>query len=245
MRKIITLLSFIFLSSYSFAQCVPDITITTPGFYPDSAAGLPHAVVGIPYSTDIQVLSPSTIQGFSVDSVVLDSIAGLPSGFLYSCTPANCQFQPLVNGCLLITGPAFSASAVGSSYPLNIHVRAYLHIGPFPIDTPQVVSFYSIVVDQNSGIGLLTKSDFDVSQNYPNPFYDRTNVSFSSIGNEQISLMIYDMLGTLIYTEKFVSQAGVNNTSLEAVDFAPGIYMYALSNGKVTITRRMTVVKSQ
>lgn len=245
MRKIITLICFVFITSLSFGQCVPDVSITTPGFYPDSATGLPHAVVGIPYSTDIQVLTPSTYQGLSVDSVVLDSISGLPSGFVYSCTPASCHNKPLINGCLLLTGPAFSSSASGNTYPINIHVRAYLHIGPISIDTAQVISIYSIVVDQNSGIASLSKSHFDASQNYPNPFNDKTNIAFSSVGNERISLVIYNMLGTLIYTGTFVSKAGINFTSLEATDFAPGIYIYALSNGNATLTRRMTVAKSQ
>jgi hypothetical protein len=246
MKRIITLCVFVLGSLMVGAQCVPNTSITSPGYYPDSATGLPHAVVGTPYSTDIQVLIPATYQIYTVDSVILVSITGLPPGFTYSCTPSSCRLLPNVNGCVLISGPALPGSAAGSTFPLTINVTAYLKLAGFPLGgQAQSITFYNIVVDQSSGIAALSKSHFDVAQNFPNPFSDKTSFAFSSSGNENVSVKIYNLLGSQVYSKSIFSRQGINFLALEARDFSPGIYMVNMSNGKATVTRRMIVVKNQ
>ena len=84
MKIVITLLAGIVFGFSGFGQCVPDTNITSPGYSPDSATGLPHAIVGVPYSTVVQVLVPATYTTYNLDSVVLGSVTGLPAGFSYS-----------------------------------------------------------------------------------------------------------------------------------------------------------------
>jgi len=246
MKRIFIFLAFSLLSFSAFSQCVPDTSIHG-GYSPDSATGLPHAIVGMPYSEVVQVGVPAqaTISGttYTIDSVVLTSVTGLPPGFSYSCTPSNCHLMPNGNGCLLISGPALSTAGV--SYPLTINVTAYVHLGPLSIPIPQTITFYTIVVDLNSGIQALSKSHFDVSANYPNPFADKTTFAFSTPANDHVSLQVYNLIGSRIYSKNIKAKAGVNYTTLDAKDFVPGIYIVSLSSGKATMTRRMIVAKNQ
>ena len=241
MKRLYTLLTVVLFSGAVFGQCVPDPTITVPGYYPDS---LPYAVVGVPYTTDIQVLVPATYSGFSIDSVRLDSISGLPAGFTYSCNPTTCRFMPLVNACLQITGPAFSASAAGNVYPLTMHLRAFVHLGPFPIDTAQSVTQFAIVVDQASGLQTLSKTRFDVSEVSPNPITDQSLLAYSLPAAAGVTVKISNLLGSVLSTRHISSSAGRNTITLNARDYKPGIYIVSLSDGKSTLTRRM-VVKNQ
>ena len=242
MKKIFLFLVCSLFSFSAFTQCVPDTSMHLPGYSPDSATGLPHAIVGVPYSTVIQVLVPATSGTFAVDSVVLNSVTGLPPGFSYTCTPSNCHLMPLTNGCMMITGPALTTPG---SYPISINLTAYVKIGPIPISVPQPITFYSIVVDQGTGIQALSRTHFDATTNYPNPFSDKTTFAFSTAGSEPVSVKVFNLLGARIYSREIRSKAGINYTTLEAKDFIPGIYIVTLTNGKATITRRMIVAKNQ
>src|SRR5438046_195158 len=103
MKKIFLLVVAVaFAGSTSFAQCVPDTSIThnDPGVYPDSATNLPHAIVGIPYSTVIQLkvltdtttmIGPITVP-VTIDSIIATNVSGLPAGYTYNCTPSTCVF---------------------------------------------------------------------------------------------------------------------------------------------------------
>ena len=56
-KSLFVFICLLFFSAASQAQCIPDTSIThnVPGAYPDTVQNLPHAVVAIPYSADIQV----------------------------------------------------------------------------------------------------------------------------------------------------------------------------------------------
>jgi hypothetical protein len=226
----------------SAAQCVPDTSITTSGYYPDSATGLPHAVVGVPYSTDIQVLVPATYTIFDIDSVVLDSVGGLPPGFVTSCTPSSCHLLPLANGCMLISGPAFSAASAGSVFPLTIYLTGYLSFLGSPVPAQhQTVGFYSIVVDQPSGIAALNGSAFSVTQNAPNPFSGLTKLEVTCATAEDLRITVSTILGSRVESRTVSTRPGQNEILFHAHDFTPGVYLYTVSNGTATVTRRMIV----
>jgi len=110
MIKRLLILSVIFLTGIltnSNAQCVPDLTITDPGIYPDSATGLPSGVVGTPYSEVIQakVFTDTTLNGLPVviSNITITSVSGLPPGLTYSCNPSTCIFPGGSNGCILLS----------------------------------------------------------------------------------------------------------------------------------------------
>src|SRR5947208_8876547 len=98
MKRIILLTaSVLSLAFYGYSQCTPDLTNTHVGITPDSAPNLPHAVVGTPYSTVMQIRVPLDTSvlymGFPVtvdfDSVILSSFTGMPTGYTYACNPSS------------------------------------------------------------------------------------------------------------------------------------------------------------
>src|SRR6185369_9269350 len=102
------------------------VSITTPGTYPDS---LPHATVGNAYSetlqvrvlTDTVIIVLGTPVTATVDSILVESVSGLPSGFSYTCTPSNCHFPGGSNGCVLLQGTAPTIGMVGT-YPIVVYI---------------------------------------------------------------------------------------------------------------------------
>src|SRR4051812_36879308 len=127
----ITLLAcFLLFSVYVSAQCIPDTSIThnQPGFYPDTITNLPHAHIGAAYATTIQfkVKADTTFSGIPVpiDSINVQNVTGLPTGFTYLCTPSNCSFPGGSNGCIYLQGPAPTSAMIGT-YPIVVQVIAY------------------------------------------------------------------------------------------------------------------------
>ncbi len=84
------------ISGTAFAQCTPDLSITIPGIYPDSATGLPAGIVNQPYSEVIQarVLTDTVYNGFPaiISNITITGVTGLPPGLTYSCNPSTCVF---------------------------------------------------------------------------------------------------------------------------------------------------------
>jgi hypothetical protein len=245
MKKILLLASiFIFTVSRSFSQCIPDTSIThnEVGIYPDSATGLPHAVVGTPYSEVIQLKVLTDTSGVTVDSVDITGVAGLPSGFTYQCTPSSCHFPGGSDACILLTGPAPTTGMAGQIYPLTVGVSLYGHLGIIPVnDYPANITRYRLVVDPANGISFLTNEKLNVLQNVPNPFNKTTEISFYSPAGELLNLKISNLLGKVIYTQSLFALKGLNKITLSSKDFNPGIYIYSIGNSKAFITKRMIV----
>src|SRR5437868_3192326 len=102
MKTILLVTAVSLMTSGAFSQCVPDTSIThnVPGTYPDTVQNLPHAIVGTPYQAVMQLKVKTdtmiTVGGFPVhaciDSIVIDSVSGLPAGYTFSCNPSTCSF---------------------------------------------------------------------------------------------------------------------------------------------------------
>lgn len=229
--------------SNSHAQCVPDLSITVPGIYPDSATGLPGGTVGIPYSEDIQakVLTDTSLSGLPViiTSITLSSVTGLPPGLTYTCTPSSCVFPGGSNGCMLLSGTPTTAGV----FPLIVELTVNGTIFGTPVP-PQVstLDYYSITIDVNSGISNdISSVKFDLLQNNPNPAINYTDVSFSSPVAGDFTLKMYNMIGKEVLKQHIRGMAGINTTRLMVDDMTPGVYMLSVENGSNVVTRRMIV----
>ncbi len=134
----------------------------------------------------------------------------------------------------------------------------------FQIDTLNVsdssISFYlkesPVFVEEipNSSIEeiiRITPNEFKLNQNYPNPFTQKTVISYSLFGNQDdytindLQLTIHDITGRIIKT--LVSgkkDAGSYNVSFNAEDLASGIYFYKLKIGdKFSQTKKFLLLK--
>ena len=84
----------------------------------------------------------------------------------------------------------------------------------------------------------------ELQQNYPNPFNPVTNIGFRIGEYGLVNLRIFDLLGrevaALVDEER---PAGTYTASFDAAGLASGVYMYRLTAGGMSQTRRMMVVR--
>ncbi len=88
-------------------------------------------------------------------------------------------------------------------------------------------------------------SDYNLDQNYPNPFNPSTRIAFSIPNNANVTLKVYDILGTevaeLISNEQ--RAAGRYEINFDASRLASGTYIYKLQAGDFVQTKKMILLK--
>jgi hypothetical protein len=90
---------------------------------------------------------------------------------------------------------------------------------------------------------------FTLDQNFPNPFNPTTQISFTLKSNEQVSLVVYNMLGQQIRT--LVNQempaggyvAKWDGRDEHGFQMASGAYVYRLQTKSLSMTRTMMLLK--
>ena len=91
--------------------------------------------------------------------------------------------------------------------------------------------------------------DFELEQNYPNPFNPSTIIRYRIPAREDdvaglTTLKIYDILGneitTLVNGKK---SAGDHEVEFNGSQFASGVYLYRLSAGSLSQTRKMILLR--
>jgi len=84
--------------------------------------------------------------------------------------------------------------------------------------------------------------DFDVSQNYPNPFTGTSVVKVNVRQSTVLSLEIVNMMGQKVYTvETGIANRGMNEITIDASNLTTGIYFYTVRAGETAITKKMIV----
>jgi len=255
-KKILFSLMLFALMSFQVVNaqiCNPDLSITTPGIFPDSATGLPCAIVDSLYSKVITAVVPldtTTMVGgfpvdFWIDSIVLLDITGLPPGIVVDgCNPSSCGFPGGTSGCVKIKG---TPTTVGL-YNLEVFTRAYVRDKQFNTNNTQddTISYYFIDVTDTAnciltGIKEIDASKLSVIQNNPNPFTDKTEISFTTAKTGIIKFKVYNVLGKLVYSENINAKTGANTIEFFTHDLPAGIYLYDLRDDKQRVVRKMVI----
>lgn len=85
---------------------------------------------------------------------------------------------------------------------------------------------------------------FALTGNYPNPFTDRTTITFELPRDTPVKLEVYDLLGHRIgVLVDEVRSAGRHQVPFQAdADVASGVYVYRLQAGEHTSHRKMTML---
>jgi hypothetical protein len=107
------------------------------------------------------------------------------------------------------------------------------------IDLDGTFTYSNVVKIEN-----LAPAEFSLMQNYPNPFNPETTIKFSLPNDVKVRLTLFDMLGNEI--TKIVDEfkaAGTHEVKFDASDLASGIYMYKISAGKFTASKKMMLIK--
>jgi hypothetical protein len=92
--------------------------------------------------------------------------------------------------------------------------------------------------------GTLAVNDYALDQNFPNPFNPVTTISYALPQDGLVLLKIYDALGREVSTlvNEF-KQTGRYTASFDASKLSSGVYIYKLTSGKYTATKKMMLVK--
>jgi len=71
---------------------------------------------------------------------------------------------------------------------------------------------------------------------YPSPFSNQLNIEITDLNLTDITIKIYNQLGTLVFKTDIINQ---NTTSINTSDWAPGFYVVQLNNGRKTSTTKV------
>ncbi len=99
---------------------------------------------------------------------------------------------------------------------------------------------YSKVVE----VSLMKPMEFSLGQNYPNPFNPSTAIKFSLPMDSKVVLDVYNTIGQKV-SELVNAQmsAGNHEVNFNASELSSGIYIYRLTTGKFTSTKKMILMK--
>jgi hypothetical protein len=92
--------------------------------------------------------------------------------------------------------------------------------------------------------GNLAVTDYDLAQNFPNPFNPSTTISYQIPQDGIVTLKIYDVLGsevaTLVNEERIAGKYEVN---FNASSLASGVYIYKIQAGSFINSKKMILLK--
>lgn len=87
---------------------------------------------------------------------------------------------------------------------------------------------------------------YELEQNYPNPFSEKTEIEFSAPAVENLTIKIYDILGREVRTLNIKSNLYLNHhrvnwdgTNNNGSKVSPGVYFYHLSGRNISLTKKM------
>jgi hypothetical protein len=84
--------------------------------------------------------------------------------------------------------------------------------------------------------------DYDVSQNFPNPFNTITEVKVNLRKTTDIKLEVFNMTGQNVFNaQKNGAAPGMNSFIINAQVLSSGIYFYTVTAGNTSITKKMIV----
>jgi len=85
---------------------------------------------------------------------------------------------------------------------------------------------------------------FALEQNYPNPFNPSTLIQYSLPTAEHVSLRVYNLMGQEVMTVvDEIQGAGMKTVTLDASRLTSGAYLYRLTAGSFSETKRLVLMK--
>ncbi|MEW5924743.1 MAG: T9SS type A sorting domain-containing protein [Candidatus Zixiibacteriota bacterium] len=107
-----------------------------------------------------------------------------------------------------------------------------------------VTTHIRIPTDVSDDEGDILPGDFKLYQNYPNPFNPSTNVAFELSVRSDVTLEIFNILGSRVdYLDLGTMAPGHHVIEFDGSSLASGIYFYKLNAGSNTAMKKMALVK--
>lgn len=87
-------------------------------------------------------------------------------------------------------------------------------------------------------------TDYELSQNFPNPFNPSTSIRFSLPEASKVSLVVYNLLGEVVRViEDGMLEAGYYTRNFDATGLTSGTYIYRLQTDNYEMTKKMMLIK--
>jgi hypothetical protein len=100
------------------------------------------------------------------------------------------------------------------------------------------------VAAESDDAGQEVPFDFGLSQNYPNPFEERTRIQYSIPEATHVNVEVLDLTGKHVVTlVDEIRHPGFHLVTLEANLLASGIYLYRMTAGTFDKTRRFVILR--
>jgi len=129
------------------------------------------------------------------------------------------------------------------SYVVNI-AGTYNYKCDFHANLGMVGSFTAIVSFVENGILSDLPADFNLKQNFPNPFNPSTTIEFTLPNTEFVELKVYNIVGKEVATivSNKLSQ-GKHSYIFDSENLVSGVYYYQLIAGDYNSVKRMVLIK--
>ena len=88
-------------------------------------------------------------------------------------------------------------------------------------------------------------AEYSLTQNYPNPFNPSTTIEFAITKSEEVSLIVYDMLGREV-AELVNNKLSAGNYKVQynaAEKLSSGVYIYRLKTNNYSNTKKLVLIK--
>ncbi len=101
----------------------------------------------------------------------------------------------------------------------------------------------AVQADENTALS------FDLDQNYPNPFNPTTTINYTLPKSSFVTLKVYNLLGQeladLVNGNQYAGKHSIefNAANVKGSDLPSGLYIYKLTAGSFTQTRKMMLLK--
>lgn len=207
---------------------VPDTGVMLPGT-------LPHAKVGVAFVQNITIGIPShryyapLKQDVKINWIKYNSLQNAQPGMTMLDNAGNTNYPEMSKGtwnCMIFEWTPAKAGKYVVDYSIDANVILVL----FPVtEKNQTVGHFTVVVDDAAGI-----SNNDLRRDYssckPNPFDDKTTITYYSEKEERSELKIFSITGQLVYSESLNTFQGKNEFSLDGSLLNKGMYFVSIMN---------------
>jgi len=223
------------------AQCTPVPFGGSSLTNPSTTQGIAPAAETQAYEQIIHMRIPAdTIYNgvvVPIDSVSISDIIGMPNNFTWLTNSPNNTWPSDTFGCIIFQGNP----VVGQAGVYNIEIKA--NIRYYGTQTTPYTIYYefNILDASHVGFNLIKKEELSVLQNIPNPFNQKTTIKYFSPNNNNVSLVVYDILGNIVYNKVYDSARGNNSINFERGNLRNGVYIYELRNGNKIVRKRMVI----
>ena len=92
--------------------------------------------------------------------------------------------------------------------------------------------------------GSSLPAEFSLAQNYPNPFNPKTRIEFTLPSDAKVSIKVFNILGEEVASlVDRALEAGYQSVDWDAANMPSGIYLYRITAGSFSASRKMLLLK--